>query len=296
MVNPRRAGAVAAVLAALVALAGCSALDGLEPAAPTPTATLPVTHGEYYYPSADGNTFGIDGCVPQTAPPSPVVVLVHGGSFTSGSKADLADLCDVFAQQGFAVFSLDYRVVPWGIYPTQVEDVSGAIQWLAAPEQSAALGIDSSRMAVVGFSAGAVISAQTLTAAQPASAVSALRGVVLVSGAYDFRSPRDELGRELESTLLDYLGCTRLSTCAPLDEASPVERDLRALPPVLLVHSADDYVPISQAETFRGALEKAGVDNRLVVVPGSDHADVILRNSPDQVTTVVDFLRSVLVG
>lgn len=40
----------------------------------------------------------------------PVIVFLHGGSFTSGSRTNVSSECDLFAKQGFAVAAVDYRL------------------------------------------------------------------------------------------------------------------------------------------------------------------------------------------
>ena len=88
----------------------------------------------------------------------PVLLYFHGGGFTIGSVASHDVLCRVLARDGgCAVLSLDYRLAPDHRFPTAVEDAWAATRWLAAT--AASLGLDATRIAVGGDSAGGTLAA-----------------------------------------------------------------------------------------------------------------------------------------
>ena len=86
----------------------------------------------------------------------PAVFYFHGGGFSSGSL-DLVDpICRVLANRsGCMVISIDYRLAPEHPYPAAVTDAYIAISWVGAYGEG--FGVDTSRLAVVGDSAGATI-------------------------------------------------------------------------------------------------------------------------------------------
>jgi acetyl esterase len=87
-------------------------------------------------------------------PGAPVLVYAHGGSFTVGSlNAWDAMLRDLVQRSGVAVLHVDYRMFPEHRFPAAPDDVLAAARWVAA--EGAALGVDPSRMALGGDSAGA---------------------------------------------------------------------------------------------------------------------------------------------
>lgn len=98
---------------------------------------------------------------PATAKPTdvlPVLVFYHGGGWVIG---DL-DTHDVLARQlaassGAAVVSVDYRLAPEHRFPAAVDDAYAATRWIA--DNSDQLGIDGSRIAVGGDSAGGNLAA-----------------------------------------------------------------------------------------------------------------------------------------
>ncbi|CAB3757824.1 alpha/beta hydrolase [Paraburkholderia solisilvae] len=93
---------------------------------------------------------------PQWAQPSPALVYFHGGGFTVGSVATHDALCRMFARDAqCAVLSVDYRLAPEHRFPTAVDDAFDALRWLR--EQAAGFGIDASRIALGGDSAGGTL-------------------------------------------------------------------------------------------------------------------------------------------
>lgn len=104
----------------------------------------------------------------------PVLMYVHGGGFTVGSVNTHDQLCRSLAHQaGCAVVSLDYRLAPEFQFPTASNDAWDALQWLAA--HGAALGLDTTRLAVGGDSAGGTLAASCAILARDAGLPLALQ-------------------------------------------------------------------------------------------------------------------------
>ena len=90
----------------------------------------------------------------------PVAFYFHGGGWCIGDVASYDGLCRELAHLGgVAVLSVDYRLAPEHPFPTAVEDALRAVTWSLA--NAALLGIDPSRFALVGDSAGGTLSAVT---------------------------------------------------------------------------------------------------------------------------------------
>lgn len=114
---------------------------------------------------------------PPGTPPAagwPIVVWMHGGSWTSGNRLDLPEaLKQSCLAMGVAVASVGYQLavetraptsIPSPVYnlntvsgrfPTFILDFKEAAQWLALPAQESTYSIDGSRMIASGYSAGA---------------------------------------------------------------------------------------------------------------------------------------------
>lgn len=104
----------------------------------------------------------------------PVLLYFHGGGFTIGSIATHDTLCRVLASRsGCAVVSLDYRLAPAHKFPTASDDAWDALQFLAREAKS--LGLDGSRIAVGGDSAGGTLAAVCTVMARDAGIPVALQ-------------------------------------------------------------------------------------------------------------------------
>jgi len=88
----------------------------------------------------------------------PAILYLHGGGFTIGGLETHDSLCRQIAlRSGAAVIALDYRLAPEHRFPTAVDDAWAALRWLAV--HAATLGLDATRLAVGGDSAGGTLAA-----------------------------------------------------------------------------------------------------------------------------------------
>jgi acetyl esterase len=271
-----------------------SACTGSKPSpAPSGSAVTGVRiERTVVYRTIDGQRLAAEACLPQPARTAPALVLVHSGGFSQGSRTDLEFVCTAAARAGIAAFSVDYRLLP-ARYPAQAEDVAAAVDWLGRPAQQQRFSLRPDRVALLGTSAGAVIAAQLATRT-PGSPLkpSSLSAVVLMSGLYDANS---DLGG-LASVAGAYLGCTDVSaTCAATRRsASAADAVSKGDPPMLLVGSRNEIVPLTQLRSFSAALKRAGVPHQELVVDGDAHAEAVLASTPSAATTVLAFLQHAL--
>ena len=85
----------------------------------------------------------------------PVIVWIHGGAWTEGTKNRL--WIPWIAAENYAVASIDYRLsgeMPW---PAQIHDCKAAVRWLRANAEK--YGLDPARVAAAGDSAGGHLAA-----------------------------------------------------------------------------------------------------------------------------------------
>lgn len=107
----------------------------------------------------------------------PVMLYLHGGGFTVGSLETHDSLCRQIARRsGVAVVALDYRLAPEHRFPAAVEDSWGALQWLS--RQGTTLGLDGTRLAVGGDSAGGTLAAVVSLMARDAGLPLALQVLI----------------------------------------------------------------------------------------------------------------------
>lgn len=133
-------------------------------------------------PTRDGAHLPARLYAPQTAAQTitqgrlPALLYFHGGGFTIGGVASHDALCRRLADQAAcAVLSLDYRLAPEHRFPTAVNDAWDALSWLADAAQADRLGLDASRLAVGGDSAGGTLAAVSAIQARDAGLPLALQ-------------------------------------------------------------------------------------------------------------------------
>ncbi|MBP5655638.1 MAG: alpha/beta hydrolase [Clostridiales bacterium] len=100
----------------------------------------------------------LDICYSDDGISKPVLIDIHGGGFISYGKAFDQVFANVFAQHGFVVFEVDFRLA----YPEytvfdQIEDIDKAVSWVR--ENAEAYGGDVNRMYIAGHSSGGVLAA-----------------------------------------------------------------------------------------------------------------------------------------
>lgn len=94
------------------------------------------------------------------AAPMPALLYLHGGGFTIGSVDTHDRICRMLAADADCmVFSVDYRLAPEHPFPAAVDDAFDSLAWLFA--HAGSLGVDATRVAVGGDSAGGTLAAAT---------------------------------------------------------------------------------------------------------------------------------------
>src|SRR5262245_64946859 len=147
-----------------------SMLDGF---APLMNGELPAIGGLHEAVAVrEGVT--ADVVVPAGAGPHPVLVYLHGGGWVCGSPRTHRKLAHRFAEAGYLVFNVDYRLAPEHPFPTPFEDCLAAVRF--AHREAARFGGDPRRLAIGGDSAGgnlsaAVAAALAADAARPTAAL-----------------------------------------------------------------------------------------------------------------------------
>ncbi len=130
-------------------------------------------------------------------PDAPLVIFVHGGGWKRGDKDMMQGSAKLehWQEQGYAVASINYRLVPGNTVEQQAADVAGAVAWLHDRAQT--LGFDGDRIALVGHSAGAHLVALVGTDPQyfraAGLAMDDVAGIVPLDGAaYNVPDQMDE--------------------------------------------------------------------------------------------------------
>lgn len=229
----------------------------------------------------------------QPEPPWPVVFYVHGGGFRILSKDTHWVMALGFARRGFIVFNVSYRLAPKHRFPTPLEDVCHAFDWVV--KNAARFGGDPSRIVLAGESAGAnLVTSLSLALAYqrpepfaqlawdsgviPRAVVPAC-GVFQVSDLARLKRCKANMSTFIADRLAEveraYLGSGPWP--CDLDLADPVvllergERPARTLPPYFLpVGTKDPLLP--DTRRLGAALRALGTEAVESYYPGELHA------------------------
>jgi acetyl esterase/lipase len=233
----------------------------------------------------DGASLTGDLYLPKGLDKAPVIVAVHGGGWQAGSRASYKYWGPFLARNGYALFSIDYRLGKAGTFPGSVYDVKAAVQFVRA--RAADLGVDPERIGLMGDSAGGHLAALVGLAPEeftgeyrsdPNYAVPAhVKTVIAFYGVYDMLAQwqHDQIARPRDQIAEKYLGAPPMQNRRVYFDASPVSHATadhnRAR--FLLIHgTADDVVdPVTQSQVFQNALSQAGIYVRRFVIPGAGH-------------------------
>ena len=214
---------------------------------------------------------------------APVLLQVHGGGWTFGSKDEQGiPLMQHLAAKGWVCVAINYRLAPRDPFPAQVVDVKRAIAWIR--EHIAEHGGDPSYLAITGGSAGGHLAALTaLTPNDPAwqpgfeEVDTSVQVAVPHYGVYDFAGSTGVHNMELmRDRYLAPRIVQRLWSEDPevFEAASPILRVTPDAPDFFVLHGTrDTLVPVEQARLFVERLRS--VSKRSVVyaeLPGAQHA------------------------
>ncbi|MFZ5831389.1 MAG: alpha/beta hydrolase fold domain-containing protein [Planctomycetota bacterium] len=239
----------------------------------------------------------LDIYAPENAKDLPVMVYVHGGGWRKGDKQAVAEKPTFFAGRGFVFVSINYRLLPKGQHPANVEDVAAALAWLH--DHVAEYGGDPTRMFLMGHSAGAHLVALVGTDDRRLKAfgkdLSILKGVI----------PNDTQAYDVPRVVRDGGGTFYPQVFGKDTEvwrdASPLTHVAKgkSIPPFLIIHNMVDSGEsrAAQAKAFAEALESAGSRATVVAVPDRTHGELNQwLGRPDERTTqeMVKFLDEVL--
>ena len=198
---------------------------------------------------------------------APVVVVIYGGSWNSGSKSDYTFLGKALASRGFVAMIIDYRLVPEVRFPAFLEDCARAVVW--AHDNAAQFGGDPSRLFVFGHSAGAYNAVMVALDAHYLSALGSdpkiIRGVAALAGPYDF------LPLDVDSTKEAFGKAEDLAQTQPINFVSKTAPAM-----FLATGDADTTVRPRNTVGLADKLKRAGGSIEVRRYPGVGHIEIML--------------------
>jgi acetyl esterase/lipase len=251
------------------------------------------------YASVEGIPLRRDLYLPADVAKPPLLVWVHGGAWSAGTKAQFPR---EFVSRGFAVASLDFRQTTQAPFPANVYDIKAAIRFLRA--RAGDYGYAPERIAIAGASSGAHLAAlvgvtngnAALEGAEgnyltQSSSVQAILSYFGASNLSTILTQSTPFGLKVrEPALQRLLGALPDQAKELAQLASPVTHVDRADPPLLLFHGDQDpQMPINQSHELQGAYQNAGLDVDFHVVHGAAHGGDVFFTG-DRLDRAVAFL------
>ncbi len=209
--------------------------------------------------------------------PFPAVLVIHGGGWRAGNKADNRPALAEFARRGYVAISPQYRFCPKETFPAQVHDVKAAVRWLRSHKDE--YKIDADHIGATGFSAGGHLALMLgvtgpkdgLEGDVPADAPSSrVQAVVNYFGPTDLAA--SDIPDVSKPLVRDFIGGTPSEKSDAVSKASPLTHVNAGDAPILTFQGTKDpLVPYTQATKLTDAMAKAGVAGRTEMIVGAGH-------------------------
>jgi len=227
-----------------------------------------------------------------TSSTAPALVYYHGGGWVIGDLDTHDVLCRELAHRsGCVVIAVDYRLGPEHRFPAAVDDCFAATAWVHA--QAASLGIDASRIALGGDSAGGNLATVTAIGLRDAGGFQP-RFQLLIYPGTDMRAvapshTSNGQGYMLTADTIAYFRGHYIESDVQWSDwrASPLlHTNLSKLPPALVITAG--YDPLrDEGQQYADALSKAGVSTQYVCFERQMHGFITMGRVISESNTAV---------
>jgi acetyl esterase/lipase len=230
-----------------------------------------------------------------TTGPQPTVIYMHGGFWAAGTKEGSLMSLVPWLEMGWNVVNVEYRLARVAVAPAAVEDCLCALRFIN--NQAKTYDIDTNRIVLTGESAGGHLALTTGIIPDTAGldrecAGAALPKVAAIVNWYGITDVYDVIeGPHRANAAMQWFGSLP-NREEVAHRVSPLTYVRSGLPPILTVHGdADTTVPYQHAVRLHEALNKAGVVNQLVTVPGGKHGNFTPEERTKIYTAIREFLK-----
>lgn len=188
----------------------------------------------------------------------PAVLLIHGGGWRAGAPDLMTPLAEQVAAAGYVVLVPEYRLSLEARYPAGKDDLIDAIEWLK--NQSSKFQVDTTKIAVMGCSAGGQLAALIGTTYP-------VQAIIDVDGVLAFKHPDSQEG-EVAS---QWLGGTYEEIPNVWEEASALTHVDATTPPTLFLASKYPRF-LAGREEFMRVLQGSDIHTEVYFMEDSPHS------------------------
>ncbi len=194
----------------------------------------------------------------------PLIVFVHGGAWMHGDKKDYGFIGEAFANEGFDVAVINYHLAPEHIFPSYIDDLSLALNFISQSQQK--LNVAADNIVLMGHSAGAFNAMSALYNPQPyqLQVKENIRAIIGLAGPYHFDYKGDPLCADAFDQNLPY------------QQVMPyyfVEQN--RIKHYLITAANDNVVGHSNSLDLDAKLKQLGNYSQLISVPRVGHITMI---------------------
>ncbi len=266
-----RIALVVMALVMVVSMTGCSGLS-VMPGGSSTFASVEPTYADLAY-ATGSDAQKLDLYIPEGTGPFPVVIMVHGGGFMFGDKADGAGLTgvDQLLAAGYAVASINYRLSAEAQYPAQIFDAKASVRFLRANAEQYNLNPD--KFGAWGASAGGNLVSLLGTTC----GVEELEGAELgnadqsscVQAVVDWFGPIDFLKMDEQ-----FVGtsCEQSHNAANSPESKLVGAEIQTVPELVATTNPMNYITADDAPFF---IENGTADCNIPPIQNKNLADAL---------------------
>ena len=242
-------------------------------ASEVPRAPMARTQ-DFSIPGRGGHTLPARLWAPLDAAHLPVMLYLHGGGFVIGGIDTCEAMCrSVAAQSGVAVVALDYRLAPEHKYPAALDDTWDAIEWLR--REGDGMGLDTSRLALGGDSAGGTLTASAALMCRDASVPLRLQAMFYPSVQLSLQTESFKAfskGLMLDADLMAWFDQQYQVPGQALDwRREPLKADSHAGVAPAWIGLAQCDPLADDGRLYAAALQKSGVAAEVQVYDGTVH-------------------------
>lgn len=217
-----------------------------------------------------------------------VFVLIHGGGWSGGDKADFTYLLNSLKTYypNHAIININYRLASEAspAYPKQINDIQSALTEISDPKYNV-----SSQFFLFGSSAGGHLSLLYSYGFDPDHHV---KGICNTVGPSDLTDP-NYLNNPLFASIYPVLVSGGTQNQAGIEQVSPALRVTAASPPTISFYGElDPLVPSTQMTRLHDALNANGVYNQATMYQGAGHGDWNPTQSQDCVNKILLFVNT----
>ena len=209
----------------------------------------------------------------------PAVLFIHGGGWRSGDRSQHVPMAQQLAAKGYVTVTAEYRLSTEALYPAAVTDLKAAVRWMRA--QGKTYNIDTTRIAVWGFSAGGQLAALLGTTNGDAQLEgttchtrhsSSVQAIVDVDGTLAFIHPESGEGNDSNgpSAATYWFGASKTEKPELWHQAAALNHVTRTTPPIVFINSSVDRMHAGREDMIK-QLDSLGIYHETHTFPDTPH-------------------------